>query len=224
MSMRFLSPRPRHAAAFVLMGTTMACAHGVPPVSDASVQTAAETAAMSRSEATSTTVEGEGARLEVSFQATAGGPLQVRYRVHNTADADLAVFDRGNRHAVLIGRQHGGAVGDPSFREDGGDVTLSHVALPLAQPSPTVPPVPLAAKLVAGGTLEGAFAFTAPTAEAPKRMRWCLGVAPFDEADFSAPEEIDEVEIWQASFALAERQQTLCTPWFDLSSGMFAPD
>lgn len=224
MSTPFPRPRPRHAVAFALLTTALGCAHGVPPAGDAAVPTTPETAAMSRSEAASTTVEGAGARLEVSFQTAAGGPLQVRYRVHNTTDADLAVFDRGNRHAVLTGRQHGGAVGDPSFREDGDDLTLSHVALPLAQPTPTVPPVPLAAKLAAGETLEGSFAFTAPTAGVPKRIRWCLGVAPFDQADFSAPEEVDGVEIWQASFALAERQQTLCTPWFDLSRGMFAPD
>lgn len=226
MPARFSYPRPRLAAALMLLTTTMACAHGGPPPSgDPRATTSAETAAMPASEAASTTIDDAGVRLEVAFEPAASGPLRVRYRVHNTTGADIAVFDRGNRHAVLTGRQQGGAVGDPTFREeDDGDVTLRHVALPLAQPTPTVPPVPLAARLAAGDTLEGAFAFTAPTAAAPKRMRWCLGVAPFDESDFSVPEAIDGIEIWQAAFALSERQQTLCTPWFDLAAGTFASD
>ncbi|NZA25856.1 hypothetical protein H0E84_05625 [Luteimonas sp. SJ-92] len=171
---------------------------------------------------TSTTVEGDGARLEADF---AYDPrqraLRVRYRLHNTGGEELAVFDRGNRHAVLSGRQQGGAVGDPAFREDGADVTLSHIALPLPSPSPTVPPMPLAARLPAGAELEGEFAFAPPTAEPARRMRWCLGVARFEESELTAPENVDGVEVWQASFAFAERQQLLCTPWFDVVAGAF---
>ncbi|MDH5824755.1 hypothetical protein QFW77_17435 [Luteimonas sp. RD2P54] len=170
----------------------------------------------------STTVEGDGARLEADFAYDPRQQaLRVRYRLHNTGDAALAVFDRGNRHAVLTGRQQPGAVSDPVFREDGADVTLSHIALPLPSPSPTVPPTPLAVRLPAGAELEGEFTFAPPTAEPARRMRWCLGVADFEESEFTAPEDVGGVEVWQASFAHVERQQLLCTPWFDVAAGTF---
>lgn len=173
----------------------------------------------------STTIEGDGVRVEAAFETVAGGGLRVRYRVRNTGDADIAVFDRGNRHAVLTRRQRTGEVGEPGFRDEGdGDVSALHVALPLPQPSPTVPPVPLAAKLPAGAGLEGEFEFAPLLADTPRRVRWCLGVAPFDEAHFGDPETVDGVEVWQGSFDLAGRQQTLCTGWFEIAAGAFAGD
>ncbi|MGY0634635.1 hypothetical protein [Luteimonas sp. A478] len=169
-----------------------------------------------------TTVEGNDVRLEVAFEAAAGGPLQVRYRVHNTGSADLAVFDRGNRHAVLTRRLPVGEVGDPVFHEEDGGLTLSHKALPLPEPSPTLPPVPLAARLAADGVLEGDFSFAPLVGDQPDRVRWCLGVAPFDDELFRSPEQGAGIEVWQASFTLAGSQQLLCTPWFDTRSGAFA--
>ncbi|MGO1541952.1 MAG: hypothetical protein ACTHZI_00560 [Luteimonas sp.] len=177
------------------------------------------------SEASSATVEGEGVRVEAAFEAVADGPLKVRYRVHNTGGGDLAVFDRGNRHAVLTKRQQAGEVGQPIFREEGdGGLTLSHMAMPLPQPSPTLPPTPLAARLGAGQALEGEFSFAPLVGEPPTRLRWCLGVTPFEEARFTATEHAGEFEVWQASFAHADSQQVLCTPWFDVAKGAFAAE
>lgn len=174
------------------------------------------------SEAANATIEGEGVRVEASLEAGANRPVRVRYRVHNTGDADLAVFDRGNRHAVLTKRQQAGEVGQPAFREEGaGSLVLSHVAVPLPEPGPTVPPVPLAARLGPGQALEGDFSFS-PLVDGPvERVRWCLGVAPFDRERFSGPEEAGGMEVWRAEFGLADDQQVLCTPWFDVASGAF---
>jgi len=157
--------------------------------------------------------------------AGAGSPLRVRYRVHNTGGEDLAVFDRGNRHAVLTKRQQAGEVGEPGFHEDGdGGLVLSHVARPLPRPAPTLPPTPLAARLAPGQALEGDFSFSPLVGDQPRRLRWCLGVAPFNETQFRSPEQAGGVEVWQASFDLAESQQTLCTPWFEVAAGAFATE
>lgn len=169
-----------------------------------------------------TRLGGNGVRVDVHFDTAPGAPLQVRYTVHNTGHQDLAVFDRGNQHAVLTGRQARGDVGAPGFRDEGqGDGTLSHVALPLAQPSPTLPPVPLAARVPAGQSLQGAFAFSPLLDQAPVRLRWCLGVADFDPAHFSSPTQAGAVEVWQGAFTLADAQQVLCTPWFEVAAGAF---
>lgn len=171
-------------------------------------------------------VEADGLRLTARFAyAPRTGALAVTYRLDNTGDAPVAVFDRGNRHAVLTGRQRDGGVGDPVFEEEApGRVTLRHAAAGLPRPTPTVPPTPLAAKLDPGAGLEGEFAFAPPTRGEPARMRWCLGVAPFDGAAFTQPQEVDGVEVWQADFERAERQRLLCTPWFDVVAGRFVPD
>lgn len=167
------------------------------------------------------TVESEGVSLEARFEyAASAGKLVVHYRVRNEGDAAIAIFDRGNRQAVLSKRQALGAVPAPIFEDEGGATTLRHVALPLPQPAPTVPPTPLARKVAAGAEVDGEFEF-AFVSTTPKRVRWCLGVAPFADAEFSAPEQAGSVEVWRASFAVVERQQVLCTPWFDVARGAF---
>lgn len=172
-----------------------------------------------------TVVEGEGAKLEAAFDLDdAKQRLSLHYRIENTGDAPLAVFDRGNAHAVLTKRQKAGAVGAPLIKQDGGDVTLRHVAMPLPKPAPTVPPTPLAVKLDAGASLDGTFDFNLSLADAPKRVRWCVGVAPFTEDGFTASKQGGEVQVWSASFAVIESQQTLCTPWYDLAGGAFEAD
>ena len=181
---------------------------------------AMETAAMSNAGA-STTVDGQGVQVETSFEAPAGGPLTVRYRVHNSGDVDLAVFDRGNRHAVLTKRMQAGDVGEPVFQEADGGLTLSHKVLPLPEPSPTLPPVPLAARLAPGASLEGTFNFAPLVGGQPDRVRWCLGVAPFEEELFRSPDQGGAVEVWQAACSLADSQQLGCTPWFDTARGAF---
>ncbi|HIY71559.1 MAG TPA: hypothetical protein H9827_08830 [Candidatus Luteimonas excrementigallinarum] len=197
-----------------------ACTHAPASAGYDQTQQATETAAMADAGA-STTVEGQGVRVEASFEAPAGGPLTVRYQVHNSGDADLAVFDRGNRHAVMTKRLQAGDVGEPVFHEADGGLTLSHRALPLPEPSPTLPPVPLAARLAPGASLEGTFNFAPLVGGQPDRVRWCLGVAPFDDELFRSPEQGGAVEVWQAAFSLADSQQLVCTPWFDTARGAF---
>jgi hypothetical protein len=167
------------------------------------------------------TVESDGVSLEVRFEYAASvGKLVVQYRVRNEGDAPIAIFDRGNRQAVLSKRQALGAVAAPTFEDEGAATTLRHVALPLPRPTPTVPPTPLATKVAAGAAADGEFEFAFVSAM-PKRVRWCLGMAPFADADFSAPEQAGGVEVWRASFAVVERQRVLCTPWFDVARGEF---
>lgn len=169
-----------------------------------------------------TTVEGDGAVLEVAFDP-AGSRLAVRYRISNTGSGPLAVFDRGDRHAVLTKRLVAGEVPAPRFEDGAGGLTLSHVARALPDPAPTVPPVPLAAKLAPGAALDDGFAFDLSLGSASGRVRWCLGVAPFD-AEFQASESAGEVAVWTAPFEAAEAQQRLCTPWFDVAAGAFVTE
>lgn len=220
MTPRFIGARVRRALlpALVMAAAGGACAHGGHAGYDQPDEPT-ENPTMSQA---STTTEGDGVRVEAAFETAAGGPLRVRYRVENTGDADLAVFDRGDRHAVLTKRQRTGEVGQPGFREDGeGGLVLSHVARPLPQPAPTLPPTPLAVRLAPGQALEASFSFAPLVGDQPRRLRWCLGVAPFDEATFRSPEQVDGVEIWQAPFSMADRQQQVCTPWFDVAAGAF---
>ncbi len=208
----------RRAPLLAALSIAMLLAHA-----DAQPPPSGKKTAMSPSESTSTIVEGEdGAKLQATFDLDAAKQrLSVRYRIDNIGNAALAVFDRGNAHAVLTKRQKPGAIAAPLFKQDGGDLALSHVAMPLPKPAPTVPPTPLAVKLDAGGSLDGTFDFNLSLADGPKRVRWCIGVAPFTEDQFTASKQGGEVQVWSASFAVVETQRTLCTPWYDLTGGAF---
>lgn len=165
----------------------------------------------------------DAARLEARFQVLSGDRVEVRYRLHNRGNATLAVFDRGDRHAVLTGRLIAGATGAPTWEEvAGGDVVLRHMAsvAPAGPTGPTVPRTPLALALPAGQTLSGSFIASIPGTP-PTRLRWCLGVAPFDAAGFFSPEQVAAGEIWQAQDDAIARQALLCTPWFAMATGRF---
>ncbi len=168
--------------------------------------------------------QGQGATLHAEFAYDpARRTLRVDYRVRNTGAAALAVFDRGDRHAVASGRQRAGAVGAPAWRDSGdGAIELSHIAQPLPRPAPVSPPTPLALKLAPGAQAAGSFEFALPGEVEPKRIRWCLGVAAFQPDQLDRPQRHGEVEIWRAAFALARTQQRLCTPWFDPVRSKFA--
>lgn len=170
-----------------------------------------------------TTVVSDALRLTARFAyVDRTGAVSVHYRLENGGTDPVAVFDRGDRHAVLVGRQAEGAVGVPMFVEEApGEIALHHAARALSQPTPTVPPTPLAARLDGGNALEGEFVIAPPTQQPLRRVRWCLGVAPFDPAAYSAPETRDGVDVWQAAFDQAERQTLLCTAWFDVEAGRF---
>lgn len=210
----------------VLLATTAACAHdgAAAPGPSASSNKGNDAMPTITTQFATTVIEGRGARLEVDFDQGSEDVVQVRYRLHNTGDADLAVFDRGDRHAVLTGRLDLGTVPAPLFRDEGeGDYTFGHVALPLPTPSPASPPTPLAARLAAGQLLEGGFTLSVP-GEVPRRARWCLGMAPFDEELFDQSQQAGGVEVWRGSFAAVQTQQKLCTPWYDMVAGVFKED
>ena len=220
-SSRFVLRVSRLPAFAAVLAISLASAQARPQTSGVEVLTTPESSAMPHHDAKHVTVESDSVSLEVRFEyAASAGKLIVRYRALNTSDTPIAVFDRGNRQAVLSKRQAFGVVAAPTFEDEGDATTLRHVALPLPQPAPTVPPTPLATKVAAGAGVDGEFEFVF-VSTVPKRVRWCLGIAPFADGDFSAPEQAGGVEVWRASFAVVERQRVLCTPWFDLARGEF---
>lgn len=160
--------------------------------------------------------------IEVGYDA-ARREFGVRYALRNAGKGPVAVFDRGDRAQLASGRLIPGAVPQPVYESGAdGDLTLLHVARPLPQPAPILPPTPIAARLDPGAELRGRFIaelFAAP----PRRLRWCLGVADFDPLAFDQPQDLDGLSLWRASFAIVDRQRRLCTPWFDLAAGAFAP-
>ena len=190
------------------------------PAQTASTQTASGLAA----DLARTTVRGRAATVEVEMGFDAAtGTVDVRYRLHNNDKTKaLAVFDRGNSHEVSIGRQTLGAIAAPTWKGMGEEVELFHVAAPLPNPAPISPPSPLALEVAAGGELRGAFKF-ALLSGAPKRLRWCLGVLPWQASYFDSPSASDAGKIWRASFAVANEQETLCTPWYDVAKAAFVP-
>ncbi len=170
-----------------------------------------------------TRVAGGDAELDVTFVYDASKhALDARYTLRNTGAGPLASFDRGTSLEVKGGRLPAGAVPAPAFQHDGDATTFSHVALALPKPAPTVPRIPLAARVEPGASLEGAFRAEVPSAA--KRVRWCLGVLAFDEATFSRPIESAKPVVWHAAFDAASRQRELCTPWFDVATSTFATD
>ncbi|MDH5834560.1 hypothetical protein [Luteimonas kalidii] len=178
---------------------------------------------MSHRDATAATqVDDEGARLSVQLTLLAADTVEIRYRLHNDGAVPLLVFDRGDRRAVLTGRQAAGAIGTPTFEHAGdGDVTLRHAArsLPDSPTGPTLPATPLARRLDAGDALEGTFRFQIPGAS-PRRLRWCLGVAPLADEDGLLPDG-ESAGLWRAGAAAVARQRLLCTPWFEVSTARF---
>ena len=210
-----MSPTPRTGAALALLSAALLAPHA------GGAQSNTESTQMyDEDRVARTSVEGKGARLEVAFDPD-GDALAVRYRISNTGPAPLAVFDRGDRHAVLTKTLVAGDVPAPRFEEADGGLVLSHAARALHIPSPTVPPVPLASRLAAGAALDGGFSFDLSLAGQAGRVRWCLGVAPFDAERFEASESVGDVAVWTAPFEMADAQQLLCTPWFDMAAGVF---
>ncbi|MFC4726652.1 hypothetical protein [Coralloluteibacterium thermophilus] len=154
----------------------------------------------------------------------AGEVLRLRYRLANDGEVPLAVFDRGTN------QRPGGGV----FRidlEGEGDASIAQTGLPLPDPAPTRPILPLARVLPPGGSAEGELLVPTPV-EAPardaggrfgmvqaRRVRYCLGVADFVEEDF-----VDRGEgVWMPTLRVIEQgQRILCTPWFDPARGRFA--
>ncbi len=147
--------------------------------------------------------------------------VDVRYVLRNDGRESLIVFDRGTVHDISIGRQALGGVGVPRQELSGEDVTLVHAAVPLRQPSPTSPPTPLGIELAPGATLAGRFQVMLNGPSLPKRLRWCVGVMPMDDSLLNSPQQTKDGKMWTASFAAVERQERVCTPWYDVAGATF---
>lgn len=171
----------------------------LPPLTDATLPSA--------------TTQDDGLRLNAQFGFDASKRLlRLRYLLHNGSRQAVALFDRGNTLAVAQGRLKAGSVAAPVSEAGKDGLVLYHRIVPLRKPAPTVPPIPLAARLAPGAELGGDVLVEVGEAT---RLRYCLGVAPFEPALFSSREAIDGVELWRASFDAVGKQKTLCTPWFD---------
>lgn len=204
-----------------LMLAMLAAGYGLTAASAPDSAPAATETAMSAEDPRTARVAGADAALEARFEYAEGAPLKVAYRLRNEGRAPLMVFDRGNRHAVMTKKLAQGDVAAPTFTQEDGDLTLSHRALPLSKPHPIIPPTPLASRVEPGATLEGEFEFSLLTDVPVDRVRWCLGAVPFAD-DFKALKpEPNKPEVWLGSLSHAERQQVLCTPWFDLPTASF---
>lgn len=157
-------------------------------------------------------------RMQADFVELAGRQrLQVRYRVENAGPHAVLLFDHGDVHAVMTGRLQAGAIAAPAQQEQGGDLTLVHRGLPIPPTEPTLPPVPLTAKVEVGASYEGAFTvlLPQPTPAYPvraSRVRYCLGVAAMPTPLPAASEF--EPGVWQAWPEHVAAQQMLCSPWF----------
>jgi hypothetical protein len=147
--------------------------------------------------------------------------LEVRYTLHNRGNVALAVFDRGDQHAIGTGRQAFGAVGIPRMDIDGESISLVHAAVPLPDPAPTSPPTPVAIELAPGASLEGEFKFALKGLIVPKRLRWCVGVMRVGDAYMDSPQDTKAGRFWRASFGVVDKQAMVCTPWYDVANAAF---
>lgn len=161
----------------------------------------------------------EAPRLEARFErADDGRTLRVDYAVANPSDQTMLVFDRGDTHAVVTGRQQAGAIVLPLVSESGGDVTLLHQGVPQSQAGVTLPAIPLVLQVEAGKGYEGSFVLPLPRLAAGagryERVRYCLGLALLDEP---LPDYAHfEGGVWQVRPDLLDAQQVTCTPWTSL--------
>jgi len=166
-----------------------------------------------------TTVEDAHLSLRVEFHFDAGHHvLRIRYLLNNGSKSAIALFDRGDTVAVAQGKLKAGMAAAVTSEQGKAGLSLNHRALPLRKPAPTVPPIPLAARVTAGNQLGGD---VLADTEGAARVRYCLGYAPFDPALFSAPQPVDGVDLWRASFDVVGTQKQLCTPWFDTAQRAF---
>ena len=166
-----------------------------------------------------TVVRAAEVELEVAVTAQAAASrIAFTYRLDNRGPGPVAVFDRGDSLAVATRRLKAGDVASPAFEATGGDLVLRHVAHALPKPTPTVPRVPLAARVEPGASLSGQFDVT--IGSDVKRLRWCLGTGVFDEASY-VPVETGKPSVWRAPFAAADSQRVLCTPWYLVAERRF---
>jgi len=160
----------------------------------------------------STRVVAPSATLEATFERARQGSLRVSYSLRNTGAQPLMIPDRGVAVGGKLPALAGGESAAPMLKVEDGAATLTHAVVALPKPAPTVPRIPLAARIEARASHEAAFTVDLPTDV--KRVRYCVAVAPFSEDAFTAVEGANG--IWRAAFGVAETQALVCTSWFDL--------
>jgi hypothetical protein len=174
--------------------------------------------------ATSTTMNASLAiELSAGFDyAPASRIIKVHYTLRNRGETALAVFDRGDANSLAAELHKLGDVGIPGMRVDGEDVTLEHVvhALP-TDIDITSPPTPVAIEVPPGAAIDGRFEFVLGGVVVPKRLRWCVGVMRVGDAYMESPLETKAGKLWSASFAVVEKQQRVCTQWYDVDNARF---
>lgn len=156
--------------------------------------------------------------LQLSYDA-AHALLVADYRLRNEGKQAIAAFDRGDSIALATRRLVAGKNVAPMLEQGGVRVTLSHFALDLPNPAPTVPRVSLAARIEPGETLSGSFRIEMPSDA--RDVRYCIGVATFDDEHFSAAATPAGVALWRTAFTVAALQSRVCSPWFSLADGRF---
>ncbi|KWS02185.1 hypothetical protein AZ78_5318 [Lysobacter capsici AZ78] len=206
----------------LIAGVATGCAQ-VKPIDNPENSMSSNATQTASANSTSAAIRSPDADLQAQFDYdTASRILGVSYSVRNpSTSVALVVFDRGNASAVAAGRQKFGAVGAPFEQAQGEDVELTHAVFPLRKPTPTVPPSPIAIRVEPGKGVTGRFEVALKGSVAPKRLRWCVGVAPFDTGYLHEPHDSVQGQLWTASFTVVDHQRMLCTPWYDVATGKF---
>lgn len=145
--------------------------------------------------------------------------IQVGYRLRNTGQGSIAVFDRGTYEGHAGAAYAPGPVADPDVVFDGDDLELRHV---LAHS----PATPLALQLEAGASVDGFFVLPTLGPTSPRRVRWCVDVLAFDQAAFRSPHASTFGTIWvleaSARADAMTRRTPVCTPWYSVATATFA--
>lgn len=209
-----------------LAGACHAAPHDRPPARGEQAPMAVDTAAPDpATSGTEWTANNKLARLHGRFSLDDDARmLHIAYTVENIGAYPLLVFDRGDALSVGTKRQVSGSVGVPTTRFDAGDLTLSHTARPLPQPTPTVPPSPLVTQILPGETYRNQWSQRLPESgpDAVRRVRYCQGAIGVPEP--LAESDRREGGIWSVPNAFAEHQGVLCSPWFEVATARLAKD
>jgi hypothetical protein len=181
----------------------------------ASTGIAAESTTMKTADRATADVANALATLTARFAYDAAKhSLHVDATIAPAGDAAVMIIDRG---AALGSKIVSSA---PFAALDGDALTLTHAAMPLPKPAPTVPRTALAARAEPG--TQHAASFDADISETAHKVRYCVAVAPFS-ADAFTQDPADATR-WRAALVVADSQQLLCTPWFALGTGEFGGD
>jgi len=220
--------RPRYAlkaSAVFAASLAAACAHGLPHPAEDTRMNAQPDTTTATADTRLRVQDGQEVSLHTEFHySTDANTLLVRYRLRNgSADRALAVFDRGVYGDRAGATFNPGPVGAPRVEQQDGGTVLLHAPGPAPATAAMDPlgAAPLAVELEPGGELADQFVHRFTGTGAPKRVRWCVAVAPFDEKQFRNPVKTNHGPIWTATGDTSTGRQLLCTPWYDVGTARF---